>query len=85
MDELLKMRGDAAITLLKSLRERMQRDIAVIDKAIADLAELDKQFNLSTEGEDVQSNILAAVRKSMPHLADKSDAEIIAMFAGAKP
>lgn len=77
---VLRLRGDAMITLLGYLREDLLRQAAVIEKALEDIKTLDHTMNLTKPDHDPSKELIGVLRANMPHLHDKTDAEIMAMF-----
>ena len=86
----LKLRGDAALTILQAMLSGIvttQKKLAEMQQVIEQALEVTEQFDrdnglLVGEKSSLQQEMLAVLRRQMPHLADKSDEEIISQFGG---
>lgn len=79
--EVLRLRGDAAVALLRILAEEYSAKAAQITDFLNNLDTLDKSYGMEAlTGQGGTENLLATVRKAMPHLAHLSDDILIKTF-----
>lgn len=88
--QALKLRGDGALAVLQAVSASLLKLSHTIlelhetcEKVIASTNEFDIQAGLSVgKRADPKSEMLAVLRKQMPHLSNLSDEEIIKQFGG---
>lgn len=69
--ELLLMRGNVSISALRKIRDMADELIKAFDA-------VDAEWRVPVEADDTNRALVEAMRKAYPHLADATDAEIIA-------
>ena len=84
----LRARGDAALATLAAVRTHILRQqegakqlVEIIDTLLSQTDEFDKAAGISLSSNPVD-NMIATLRRTMPDLAGKTDAEIKQMFGG---
>lgn len=84
-NQFLHMRGDAAITILKALHEKLLEAqkfnnmiIETLDRSLDELKNVDNQIGL--ENTDVVRNMAEQLRQANPDLVGKSDIEVLGLF-----
>ena len=79
--EILRLRGDAAISLLQLMLTEYKERAAIIEEFFTNIDALDKSYGMEAmSGKDGAANLLATTRKAMPHLAHLSDEILIKTF-----
>jgi hypothetical protein len=83
--DLHKYRAHASEVALYSLHAKLKDTLDFAESVLKQVHELNKQFPL---GDDTptgtQQLAIKAIRAAMPEMRDKTDTEVLALFAGGK-